>query len=34
VIDRHGIIRYAKAGAFNEQEMEQLILPLLREPAG
>jgi thiol-disulfide isomerase/thioredoxin len=33
VIDRHGIIRYAKAGAFSEQEMEQLILPLLREPA-
>jgi cytochrome c biogenesis protein CcmG/thiol:disulfide interchange protein DsbE len=33
VIDRKGIVRYAKAGAFNEQEFEQLILPLLHEPA-
>ncbi len=33
VIDRHGIVRYAKATAFDEQDFEQLILPLLREPA-
>ena len=33
VIDRKGIVRYAKAGAFNEQEFDQLILPLLHEPA-
>ena len=33
VIDRHGVVRYAKAGAFNEQEFEQIILPLLHEPA-
>jgi peroxiredoxin len=33
VIDRHGVLRYAKAGAFNEQDFEQLILPLLHEPA-
>ncbi len=33
VIDRQGIVRYAKAGAFTEQEFEDLILPLLREPA-
>ena len=32
VIDRKGIVRYAKAGAFNEQEFDQLILPLLHEP--
>ena len=32
VIDRHGVVRYAKAGAFDEQEFEQLILPLLHEP--
>jgi cytochrome c biogenesis protein CcmG/thiol:disulfide interchange protein DsbE len=34
VIDRHGIVRYAKAGAFDEQEFDSIILPLLREPAG
>ena len=34
VIDRHGVIRYAKAGAFNEQDFDAIILPLLREPAG
>jgi thiol-disulfide isomerase/thioredoxin len=33
VIDRHGVVRYAKAGSFNQQEFEQLILPLLHEPA-
>jgi cytochrome c biogenesis protein CcmG/thiol:disulfide interchange protein DsbE len=34
VIDRHGIVRYAKAGAFDEREFDSIILPLLREPAG
>jgi thiol-disulfide isomerase/thioredoxin len=33
VIDRHGIIRYAKARAFDEQDFNALILPLLQEPA-
>jgi peroxiredoxin len=34
VIDRHGIVRYAKAGSFNAEEFNQIILPLLNEPAG
>jgi thiol-disulfide isomerase/thioredoxin len=33
VIDRHGIVRYAKAGAFDEAEFDAVILPLLHEPA-
>lgn len=33
VIDRHGIVRYAKAGSFDEAEFSNVILPLLREPA-
>jgi cytochrome c biogenesis protein CcmG/thiol:disulfide interchange protein DsbE len=33
VIDRHGIVRYAKAGSFSEQEFDSVILPLLHEPA-
>jgi peroxiredoxin len=33
VIDRNGVIRHAKAGAFNEQSFAQLIEPLLAEPA-
>jgi len=33
VIDRKGVVRYAKAGAFEAQEFDELILPLLREPA-
>jgi thiol-disulfide isomerase/thioredoxin len=33
VIDRSGIVRYAKAGSFQEQEFAEIILPLLREPA-
>jgi thiol-disulfide isomerase/thioredoxin len=33
VIDRHGVVRYAKAGSFNEAEFNQIILPLLNEPA-
>lgn len=32
VIDRAGIVRYAKAGAFDGREFAQVILPLLREP--
>lgn len=32
VIDRAGIVRYAKAGAFEQEEFEALVLPLLREP--
>ncbi len=33
VIDRTGVIRYAKAGSFEAQEFIDLIVPLLREPA-
>ena len=33
VIDRHGIVRYAKAGSFDAQEFNEIILPLLHEPA-
>jgi cytochrome c biogenesis protein CcmG/thiol:disulfide interchange protein DsbE len=33
VIDRHGVVRYAKAGSFSQQEFDNVILPLLREPA-
>ena len=33
VIDRHGIVRYAKAGSFDAQEFSEVILPLLQEPA-
>jgi thiol-disulfide isomerase/thioredoxin len=33
VIDRAGIVRYAKAGSFQTQEFIDTILPLLREPA-
>jgi cytochrome c biogenesis protein CcmG/thiol:disulfide interchange protein DsbE len=33
VIDRRGVVRYAKAGAFTEQQFAELIVPLLREPA-
>jgi peroxiredoxin len=35
VIDRHGILRYAKAGAFDLDALNGLLLPLLREqPTG
>ena len=34
VIDRHGIVRYAKAGSFTGAEFDEVILPLLHEPAG
>jgi cytochrome c biogenesis protein CcmG/thiol:disulfide interchange protein DsbE len=33
VIDRSGIVRYAKAGAFTPREFAALIMPLLQEPA-
>jgi cytochrome c biogenesis protein CcmG/thiol:disulfide interchange protein DsbE len=33
VIDRSGRIRYAKAGAFELDEMNAILVPLLREPA-
>jgi thiol-disulfide isomerase/thioredoxin len=31
VIDRKGVVRYAKAGAFDAQSFAELILPLLAE---
>lgn len=33
VIDRAGIVRFAAAGAFNEQSFDALITPLLEQPA-
>ena len=33
VIDRAGIVRYAKAGAFDLDTLNALLVPLLREPA-
>lgn len=33
VIDRKGVVRYAKAGSFEAQEFVKLIVPLLNEPA-
>jgi peroxiredoxin len=33
VIDRAGVVRYAKAGAFQLDELEKLVVPLLNEPA-
>ena len=33
VIDRAGIVRYAKSGAFDLQDMNEIIVPLLQEPA-
>ncbi len=32
VIDRSGIIRYARADAFNLASLNQILVPLLREP--
>ena len=32
VIDRAGQVRYAKAGAFNRQQLNEIVLPLLKEP--
>ena len=33
VIDRAGTVRYAKAGAFEIDELEKLVVPLLKEDA-
>ena len=33
VIDRAGVVRYASAGAFTVQTINEVLLPLLREPA-
>ena len=33
VIDRAGIVRYAKAGGFDLQAMNEILVPLLNEPA-
>ncbi|MBE2992379.1 TlpA family protein disulfide reductase [Sphingomonas sp. CFBP 13603] len=33
IIDRAGVVRYAKAGAFDLNELNTLLVPLLREPA-
>ena len=33
VIDRAGVVRYAKAGAFDLDELNALLVPLLKEPA-
>jgi peroxiredoxin len=33
VIDRSGVVRYAKAGSFELREFADLIIPLLNEPA-
>lgn len=33
IIDRAGIVRYAKAGAFDLNDLNSLLVPLLREPA-
>jgi hypothetical protein len=33
VIDRSGVVRYAQAGAFDNETLDALIGPLLAEPA-
>jgi cytochrome c biogenesis protein CcmG/thiol:disulfide interchange protein DsbE len=33
IIDRAGVVRYFKAGAFNLDDLNTLLVPLLREPA-
>ena len=33
VIDRAGIVRYAKSGAFDLQDMNEILVPLLNEKA-
>jgi cytochrome c biogenesis protein CcmG, thiol:disulfide interchange protein DsbE len=33
VIDRAGVVRYAKAGAFTIDQLNALLIPLLNEPA-
>ena len=32
VIDRAGVVRYAKAAAFNLDDLNNILIPLLREP--
>lgn len=32
VIDRAGVVRYAKAGAFELDELERIVVPLLNQP--
>lgn len=32
VIDRKGVVRFAKAGAFDLDELNAVLIPLLREP--
>ena len=32
VIDRHGVIRYAQAGAFDLDTLNTVLVPLLKEP--
>ena len=32
VIDREGVVRYAKAAAFDLDDMNEILVPLLREP--
>jgi len=33
VIDRNGILRYAKADAFDIDSLNAVLIPLLRQPA-
>lgn len=33
VIDRAGVLRYAKAAAFSVDDMNSILVPLLSEPA-
>ncbi len=33
IIDRAGIVRHAKAGALDIQDLNRLVVPLLKEPA-
>jgi len=33
VIDRAGIVRYSKAGAFDLADLNRILVPLLKEPA-
>jgi thiol-disulfide isomerase/thioredoxin len=32
IIDRNGVLRYAKAGALTLDDLNTLLVPLLREP--
>lgn len=33
VIDKAGVLRYAQAGAFNLDELNELLVPLMKEPS-